>query len=54
MVKPPPDAPAQPPSAMKGDAARERRLAEALRANLRRRKTATRSAKPVSLAETDR
>ncbi|MGH7025514.1 MAG: hypothetical protein ACREEB_18255 [Caulobacteraceae bacterium] len=45
MAKPPPN-PAK-PGAPKGDAAREKRLAEALRLNLRRRK----AARPASKAK---
>ena len=44
MVKPAPDDSKPVKTAPKGDAAREKRLAEALRANLRRRKAASRSA----------
>ena len=40
-----PQAPARPPAG-KGDAAREARLAQALRANLRRRKAAGRADPP--------
>jgi hypothetical protein len=42
MVKQAPDESAPVPLARAGDAAREKRLAEALRANLRRRKAASR------------
>jgi hypothetical protein len=44
MVKPAPDDSKRTPPAPKGDAGREKRLAEALRANLRRRKAASRPA----------
>jgi hypothetical protein len=42
MAKPSGEISKPAPAAPKGDAAREQRLAEALRANLRRRKVATR------------
>jgi len=45
MAKPPDPKPT-PPTA-KGDAAREQRLAQALRANLKRRKAATGAARPL-------
>jgi hypothetical protein len=46
MATPPVTDRTAPPPAVKGDPAREKRLAEALRANLRRRKAAAAPAEP--------
>lgn len=53
MAKPPSVDPKPPAPAVKGDAARDQRLAEALRANLRRRKAAGRVSAPQGRAEKD-
>ena len=53
MANPPPATEVRPAPAARGDPDRERRLAEALRANLKRRKQAARTAaaKPAETGE---